>query len=123
VISGWRDRMPLVDFPGNPEGLPLPARTVVAYGELRLGAEVLLWFEAGDPGRPIIAGLLRAPPEEAPGAAPKSLRLAAEQEIALSCGKSSLTMHRDGRIVLRGVELVSRAQRNNKIQGGAVLLN
>jgi hypothetical protein len=123
MLAAWRDRLPLVDYHGNPrEGL-LPARSVVPFGDLRLGAEVLLWFEGGNPCRPIIVGMLQSPPEDAPPGAPGILRFEAEREISLACGKSSLTMDRDGRIVLRGVEVTSRASRTNKIKGGTVLLN
>jgi hypothetical protein len=57
-------------------------------------------------------------------ACPKeSIVLEAQQEIALRCGQSSLTLRRDGKIVLRGRDVVSRASRRNKIRGGSVDIN
>ena len=39
------------------------------------------------------------------------------------CGESSLTMKRDGKIVVKGRTIVSRASRVNKIKGGSVAIN
>jgi len=47
----------------------------------------------------------------------------AEKEIELCCGKSSLIMKKDGRIVIKGIQLVSRASGVNKIKGAAVRIN
>ena len=49
--------------------------------------------------------------------------LEAEQEIVLRCGKGSLTLTADGRIVMKGVEITSRAQRTHKIRGAVVNIN
>jgi len=49
--------------------------------------------------------------------------LKASAEIVLECGRSSLTLTGDGRIVMKGVELVSRALRTNKIKGATVNIN
>jgi hypothetical protein len=49
--------------------------------------------------------------------------LRADREIVLECGESSLILQRDGRVVLRGVEVVSRASRTNKIRGACVKIN
>jgi hypothetical protein len=47
----------------------------------------------------------------------------AQNEIVLRCGKSSLTLRKDGKVVVRGTEIVSRASRTNKIKGAAVQIN
>src|SRR6266487_4840364 len=48
---------PLVDFPANPAGEPLPARSAVTLGKGEIGREMALLFEGGDPRRPIVMGL------------------------------------------------------------------
>jgi hypothetical protein len=53
----------------------------------------------------------------------ETLVFAAEEEIRLVCGKSSITLTRNGRVVVKGVEIVSRGTRTNKIKGGSVSIN
>ena len=49
--------------------------------------------------------------------------LEAHDEIVLRCGESSISLRKDGKVVIRGRELVSRAAEINKIKGGAVHIN
>lgn len=53
----------------------------------------------------------------------KRVTLQADQEIRLRCGRSSITMRRDGKIVIQGTHLVSRAEGVNRIKGGSVKVN
>jgi hypothetical protein len=128
----------LVDFTGNPFG-PLRARTtlVLAPAELsRAVAEqhaVLLLFEEGDPGRPIVVGLLRdeVPAAEAPAPEPKveveadgrRVELEAADELVLRCGQASIVLRRNGRVIIRGTYVETRAKGVNRIKGGSVLIN
>jgi hypothetical protein len=128
----------LVDFTGNPFG-PLRARTtlVLAPAELsRAVAEqhaVLLLFEEGDPGRPIVVGLLRdeVPAAETPAPEPKveveadgrRVELEAADELVLRCGQASIVLRRNGRVVIRGTYVETRAKGVNRIKGGSVLIN
>jgi hypothetical protein len=125
----------LVDFAGNPFG-PLRARTtlVLAPAELsRAVAEqhaVLLLFEEGDPGRPIVVGLLR---DEVPAEVPepkleveadgRRVELEAADELVLRCGQASIVLRRNGRVVIRGTYVETRAKGVNRIKGGSVLIN
>jgi len=133
-----------VTFPGC-HGVPARARSVVGaplragqHPEDLVGAPVLLVFEEGDPGRPIILGILhdRVCPEaqrpeleiemgKARDVVVDGQRLVfdAQQEILLRCGKSSLVLRRDGKVLVRGAHLVSRATGTNKIKGGSISLN
>jgi Domain of unknown function (DUF6484) len=127
----------LVDFPGNPFG-PLRARTtlVLAPEELQRAVQeqhaVLLLFEEGDPGRPIVVGLLR---DEIPGAvAPppspveieadgRRVEVEAADELVLRCGQASIVLRRNGRVVIRGTYVETRSKGVNRIKGGSVLIN
>jgi len=51
------------------------------------------------------------------------VRLTAQREIVLRCGKASITLTAEGRILLKGVELVSSASGPNRIKGSSVKIN
>ena len=45
------------------------------------------------------------------------------KEIVLRCGKASITLRSDGRLIIRGAYVETRASGVNRIKGGAVLIN
>lgn len=138
----------MVDFEGNHAG-PLAARSIAALDEatihdaLMSRQPVVLLFENGDPRLPIIVGLV--PPD--PGAvllgtllhaptaplAPvkptearidgKRVVLEGDQEVVLRCGDASITLRRDGKLVLRGAYIETTATGLNRIRGGSVKIN
>jgi Domain of unknown function (DUF6484) len=133
----------MVDFPGNELG-PLPARCTLERGQLQTALEssdrlpVLLVFENGDPTLPIIIGCVydtlaaREPTKQVVFAAesPRELTvdgrrvtIEASEEIVLRCGDSSITLKKNGRIVVKGADIVSRASRTNKLKGATVAIN
>ncbi len=93
-----------------------------------------LVFECGG-ARPerVLAGLLRERVSaKARDAAPgdlvvqvdgETLNVSAQKEILLSCGKSSLLLRHDGRVVLSGTYVVSKSRGPNKIKGATIALN
>ena len=127
---------PLVDYTGNPAGQPVRARALVQV-DLEAGAhrEVLLAFADGDLGRPIVVGLLQ-PEAPAPAvevqvqAAPaealidgRRVVLEAADEIVLRCGEASITLRRNGRVVIRGAYVETAAKGVNRVKGGSVKIN
>lgn len=52
-----------------------------------------------------------------------SLVLEARKDLVLRCGDSQLTMKADGRIVLRGTDVVSRSSGPSRIRGASVRIN
>jgi hypothetical protein len=61
--------------------------------------------------------------QEEDGGAPEILHLQATQELTLRVGDGSITIRADGKILIRGTDLVSHAKRTNRIKGGAVSIN
>lgn len=142
IIEITEDGRALVDYPGNPMG-SVEARTVITTSFLRdqnvEALPVLLVFENGDPALPIILGIIRdslyapALPEEITLPIEDRLRdvildgkkvaLEAKEKIVLRCGKSSVTLRKDGKILVKGTQIVSRASGTNKIKGAAVRIN
>jgi len=53
----------------------------------------------------------------------KRVVIEARQEILLRCGKGYILIREDGRIVIKGTDLLSRSSGINKIKGGAVRIN
>ncbi len=101
------------------------------------GREVLVVFDGGCADRPIIVGLLEHEADEAatmvrrrtnsepPSAHPPKERVLIEAlaELVLKCGAGSITLREDGKIVLRGTHLLSRASGPIRIKGGHVEIN
>lgn len=94
---------------------------------LRIGQELVLAFADDDARKPIILGTLedhrQALSDHAPPADSRSLTLEAEQEIVLRCGKSSITLTRAGKVIIRGEYVVSRSSGVNSIKGAVIQLN
>ena len=135
------DGRPRVDFAGSVARYPLAARSTSSLTEDDLGRDVALMFEAGDPRKPVLLGVIRDPQpvpdrvdrDEAAGDEPgprldaeadgQRLVLTADQEIVLRCGKASITLTRAGKVLIRGAYLLSRSSGVNRIKGGSVQIN
>jgi hypothetical protein len=85
-----------------------------------------LLFERGDAGLPLLVGLLEATP-----AAPtrvtsvdgKRVVLTGEEEVELRCGEASISLKKNGKLVIRGAYVETRAKGTNRIKGGSVQIN
>jgi hypothetical protein len=98
---------------------------VVPLDSGAVGREVVLLFEQGDPGWPLVMGVLRAPrPEpvrtEIDGV---KLVLTAEREIVLRCGEASITLTRAGKVLIQGTFVLTKSSGANRIKGAAVEIN
>jgi hypothetical protein len=135
-LVGWQDGIgPQVAFEGaqgrTPARTIVPLDAAVVTAAIAEGRDVLLVLDGGRIDAPIIVGLLepdprRATPEAAAVEATidgQRVVVCGKDEIVLQCGLSSITLRRNGRIVIRGVEIESRARGTNKIRGGSVLIN
>ena len=128
---------PTVYYPGTPTGKPLPAISTESLGHQKIGQELALGFVNGDPALPIILGLIQKPGEKEQPALKESpkeqsvnvkidgekLILSAENEIILQCGKSSITLTRAGKVILKGAYLSNHSTGVNRIKGGSVQIN
>jgi hypothetical protein len=142
IVSVAADGRASVIFPGavapTAARCAVPDVTVSSVDDL-VDANVLLLFEGGDPARPIIVGFVRerlwttaAGPEarrpSPEGPAPSGARTAhvvieGDRAVVLRCGPASITLTADGRIVIKGTTLTSRASETNKVRGAVVLIN
>lgn len=130
-----------IDFSGNRRG-PIQARiTASAVDSITRRAhgsnvEVLIAFEENDMRRPVIIDVVRdriEPPPSAPAMDRNNLddvkidgetvTFDAKKEIVLRCGKSSITLTRAGKVLIRGAYLLNRSSGVNRIKGGSVQIN
>jgi hypothetical protein len=147
-IAALSETGPLVDFDGNPTNEPLPARSSVRITPADVDRSAILAFEESSLCRPVIIGLVeesslvtdKLPPAAGNPQDPKAavngdhpgfvveadgrrLVVSAEQELVLRCGKSSVTLTKAGKILIRGSYLLSRSSGVNRIKGGSVQIN
>lgn len=72
------------------------------------------------------ARLSMTPPAETLAIPPGSsdeLVFASDKKITLSCGKSSITLYPNGKIVLKGDYILSDAEGVNRLTGGRIDIN
>lgn len=135
-LVGMEGNQPLIDAGQGPTPARLLARVdIQALQQPDLSAcEVLLVFEQGDPARPIIIDMLLPVSAELVSIElnaqdqdlvvdGKRIVFEAAQEIVLKCGEGSITLSKDGKIVVKGSQLISRSTGVNKIKGGSVQIN
>lgn len=116
------DGRPLVTWPGAPS-VPLPAEAVwmsdpPPWSECA-GLPVVIGFEDGDCTRPLLLGLLSAPPVTRP----RAVRIEGGEELTLQCGDAKIVLRADGSVTILGAKVVTRARGVNKIKGGSVQIN
>jgi Domain of unknown function (DUF6484) len=150
VVALERPGRVSVEYDGVSE--PVPARYVAAVRleQLREAAKyqqgVLLVFEGADILKPIVVGLLvddegshalpavhsleASEPPSAPMVSEatarvdgKRVHVTASDEIVLECGEAAITLRRNGRVVIRGAYVETRARGTNRIKGGNVRIN
>lgn len=116
---------------------PRQATSMIALTARDQGRRAVIAFGDGRPESPIVLGLVQEPLDEllavTRGDANRQemdaqvdderIELKAEREIVLRCGESSITLHKDGRILIRGKHIVSRASGPNRIKGSSIQLN
>lgn len=137
----------LVDFEGNRLG-PCPARRTIPLTPEQIQSavashqRVALLFENGDSRLPVVVGLEQLPSptpmldavlEEAEAELStgpmeahvdgQRVVIEGDDEIVLRCGKASITLRRNGRVVLRGVYLETHSAGLTRIKGSSVDIN
>jgi hypothetical protein len=119
--------------------VPLDPAALASCGGRR---DVVLLFEEGDPVRPIVAGFLEpevatpaldavlASRDGAPAPRPdlaevdgRRVVIEGSDEVVLRCGEASITLRRNGKVVVRGLQVETHAAGTNRIKGGTVKIN
>jgi hypothetical protein len=131
-FTGWDSTgQVVVDYPGNPSAYPLPAVSAAPVDSSAVGRDAALMFVQGDRSRPILIGLIERPlirPQPLPATQSaevdgKQLIFTAGEKIIFQCGKASITLTKEGKVLIRGAYLLSRSSGVNRIKGGSVQIN
>lgn len=112
-------------------GMPVADGTLVKAARQQSRALVV---RTGDtPARWVLVGLVRERlSTQAVTARPgqlevamdgETLRLTAERDIVLKCGEASLTLRKDGKIVMSGTNVLTASRGPNRIKGASIALN
>src|SRR5947207_1076116 len=80
---------------------------------------VLVWQQDSRAGRGVILGRVGLSHAEIP----EEVVLEATESLILRVGDSSIRIRADGKVLIKGKDLVSHAQNVNRIKGGAVAIN
>jgi hypothetical protein len=139
VVAVNDDHRVLVEYPGCAG--PTLARVAVAADRARLqraidGGEVaVLAFDGGDSFRPLVLALLPRPSDVVaalPATRPEVVKvdvdgrrvlIEGQDEIVFQCGKASVTLRRNGKVVIRGTHVETVSDGTNRIKGGQVRIN
>jgi uncharacterized protein DUF6484 len=123
---------PLVTYPEQPASAAQPARATVGLDAAHIGKSVVMMFEDGDPARPIIVGCLVESNDrnvagsldhvevEADG---QRVVVSATDRIVLRCGKASITLTKEGKVVIQGAYVSNQSSGVLRLKGGSVQIN
>ena len=103
-----------------------------------VGREVLVVFPEGNTDIPVIIALMENPIDQLVSLEieddekkqekdfkidGKQVTIEAENEIVMKCGKASILLRNDGKIIIKGTHLLSRSSGPNRIKGASVGIN
>ena len=93
-----------------------------AFGKLQAGDPVLVLAPASPQENGCVLGRIgRYKPATAPQA--DHLVIEAGETLTLKCGESSVDLRKDGKLMIRGNDVLTRARRTQRIKGGTVAIN
>lgn len=107
-------------------GRTLTGRTCVLMQKHDVGRKVVFVCEDDDLEHPIVIGVIKTPADMLAvevSADGKSASIQATDSITLTCGEASITLKRNGEVLIRGKHVVTHAAGVNRIRGGSVQLN
>lgn len=144
---------PMIAYDEITQALPIEALTTVPLNDASIGKDVAVSFAQNQGGTPIVMGVIRrildevisqqvdalvsseAVQDEAHNSLNagvtkpeiivdgNKLELSAADEITLRCGKSSITLNKNGKILIKGEHMLNRITGSYKVKSGSIQLN
>jgi hypothetical protein len=126
LVGFEADGSALLDMCGPLGARGVEARSCVFLSDADIGRDVVVVTDADKPESFIVIGVVQ--PVARPSAVEvvidgRALVLRGEESITLKCGEASVSLNRDGKIVIRGKHVVTHASGVNRIRGASVELN
>jgi len=144
---------PMIAYNEITKDFPIEALTTVPINASSVGKDVAVSFAQNQGGVPIIMGVIRrilddVMSQQAETVMPiaqqldqtdqpindginrpeivvdgSKLEISAADEITLRCGKSSITLNKNGKILIKGDHMLNRTSGSYKIKSGSIQLN
>lgn len=124
--------VPLVTYPGQPGTAAMRAMAILDLHAAHIGRRAVLMFEDGAAGRPVILGCVFDAHADTTASGigqveiesdGERLMVTAQRQIVLRCGKASITLTSDGKIIVQGTYVSNRSSGVMRIKAGAVHIN
>lgn len=132
-VGGQSMRCDVLLTPAGARLAPVPGESVLVWhpshpGERgvvlgRIAAALPPLPDPDEVAHPPLASTLPAGGAQDGAEVPDAIVLEARHSLTLRVGDGSITLRADGKILIKGRDLVSSAQRLNRIKGGAVSIN
>jgi len=125
------DGSPRIDLSGR-GGHGVSATTTVALSPHHVGRDVLVCFADRDRTRAVVVGVLQNQEEMKAAAEERRLDAIVDgerivmtggKEVILRCGKASIALTADGKVVVKGAKIVSTAEGLHRIRGATIEMN
>ena len=123
--------VPLVTFDGHASNAAIAARSILDLQAAHIGKEVVLMFQDGDYGKPIVIGVIRD--QRAAGVSANAgidlvvdeqrLVITAQEQLILRCGKASITLTAAGKVIVKGTYVSGDSAGVLRLRGGSIQLN
>lgn len=133
TLTAWAPGQPLQITLERAGAAPQIAESTVPLSGAQLRAlvdaraRVVVSFVDGDRARPVVTGVLQKLPAtldvDHAHVEGRRVTVTGRDEIALECGESSITLRRNGRLVVKGTAVETAASGVNRIKGGTVRIN
>ena len=92
--------------------------------QIGLGDEVLVHCPAKSSERAVVLGRVgRLSRSKEAGEPEKHIAIEASESLTLKCGESSVQLRKDGKVMVLGKDVLTRAKRTARIKGGSVAIN
>ncbi len=85
--------------------------------------ELLVVFARGKKTQAVITGVLAADAGQTSSGVPEQVVIEAGAELVLKCGDGTISVRKDGKVVVRGTHLLSRSSGPIRLKGGHVEIN
>ncbi len=119
IASIGADGRAMVLVPAVTGAAPVFAQSLVPVTPAMVGRQAAVTMMDD---HPLILGLIQPALPEVVADGERRV-IEAGREMVLRCGKASITMTADGRVTIRGTQVLSRAEGPNRVQGASVQLN